>query len=165
MNHGASNEWANGAVVHSLGSGSLIERVAAALKREPQNVTLISTRSEKIAACLFEDPGYPWCLQGQVAMLSEREAIPPQIDRQALRSLIHDDWARHAMQLRSCGITGVLRPGVDGDVVGIFSLTDEFMPTLLDALEREARRARFAWLLLSESAFINLLGSATGMAE
>lgn len=155
--HGASKKWGNGDdKVRSLG-GNLIERVEAALRREPSNVALLSTRSPKMAARLFGDSAYPWRLQGQVAVLSALDAEPPRIDRKTLLSLIGDDWTKHAAQLHSCGIVGVLRPGVDGDIAGVLSLTDEFTATLIKALERAARLAKFNWLWLSENGFIDML--------
>ncbi len=75
-------------------------------------------------------------------------------------SLIADDWAQQLVQLRCAGIVGGLRPGVDGDVVGVLSLSDGFTGTLLDALEHEARCAGFGWLRLSETDFKDMLAAA-----
>jgi hypothetical protein len=50
-----------------------------------------------------------------------------------------------------------LRPGVDGDVAGLLSLTDAIEQAVLAALESETRHAGFDWELLPEDAFIDLL--------
>jgi hypothetical protein len=46
-----------------------------------------------------------------------------------------------------------LRPGVDGDVAGLLSLTDGFDRSVLAVLERETQLAGFDWALLPESVF------------
>lgn len=143
--------------VRLLGTGGPIERAAARLKRMPSSITLLSTRSQKTAAKLFEDAGYPWRLQGQVALLSAPDAAPPEVDRQTLLSLMSDDWATHGVQLRSIGVVGVLRPGVDGDVAGVLSLTREFKKILLEALAHQAKLENFDWLLLDEKNFVDKL--------
>lgn len=68
-----------------------------------------------------------------------------------------DDWATHGVQLRSIGVAGVLRPGVDGDVAGVLSLTSEFKKMLLEALAHQAKLENFDWLLLGEKDFVDKL--------
>jgi len=46
-----------------------------------------------------------------------------------------------------------VRPGVDGDVAGLLSLTEASEQVTLAALERETRRAEFDWALVTEEAF------------
>ncbi len=148
---------APGDEVCHLGAGGFMQQAEAVLKREPLNIAMLSSCSPKTAARMFEDPGYPWCLQSQVVLLSTTDAGAPGINRQTLLSLMGDGWVGHVEQLRSCGITGVLRPGVDGDVAGFLSLTEEFSRTLLEALERQARRAKFDWFWLLENDFMERL--------
>jgi hypothetical protein len=161
MTGAASKEWSDGDVqLRSLGDGGLIEHIKSALNRAPTSTTLLSTRAAQAAARMFDGGGYPWHLQGQAAVLSLRDAAPPDIDRQSLLSLIADDWAQQLVQLRCAGIVGGLRPGVDGEVVGVLSLNDGLTGALPDALEHEARRAGFGWLRLSEPDFTDMLAAA-----
>ena len=112
----------------------------------------MSTRRPDTAVRLFDDAGFPWWLQGQVVLLSGPDAPPPDIDEEMLLALFGEDWTNHAASLAP-GIEGVLRPGVDGDVAGLLSLTDAFEQVLLATLERDTRNAGFDWALLSEEAF------------
>jgi hypothetical protein len=143
--------------VQTLASGSLLERAEAVIRHAPLNVSLLSTHDPKKAIRLFQDLGYPWHLQGQVALLSPLHSDPPAIDRKDLLSLMADDWVERSMQLASRGIVGVLRPGVDGDIAAILSLDDAFTKSLLEALESAARDAAFDWSLLTEHKFIEAL--------
>lgn len=140
-----------------LDSSNLLERAKTAFRHEPLTVKLVSTRHPTTALRLFADPGYPWHLQGQVALLSLDEAATRDIDREPMLQLMSDAWAARVAQLAPAGVLGAVRPGVDGDIAGILSLSDEFSERLLDALEREARSAGLDWLRLSESGFSNAL--------
>lgn len=137
-------------LVRTLESGRLI-------RHAPRNVRFLSTRDPRKTIRLFQDPGYPWHLQGQVALLSPRHSDPPAIDRQDLFSLMEDDWLERSLQLISRGVVGVLRPGVDGDIAAILSLDDDFAKSLMEALESAAREAGFDWSLLPENKFIDAL--------
>lgn len=143
-----------------LRSDGLYQRAQAAFKGEPAIVKLISTCEPMTVVRMFEDPGYPWRLQGQVAVLSPRDSQVPDIDRNAVLSLISEQWIEHCAQLRGRGIEGVIRPGVDGDILGVYSLNDEFTRNLLEALEHAVRQAKFDWFCLPEEDFTNMLATA-----
>lgn len=147
------------AEVSSVGSTGLLERARAAFERAPATITLVSTRDPSTAATLFEDPGYPWHLQGQVAILSALDSGTPAIDRETLLSLLESRWDDKVSQLLSAGIAGFIRPGVEGDIAGVFTLAEESRQALLHALERAARDAGFDWRLLSEREFVDTLGT------
>lgn len=140
-----------------LRTKGLIERIEAMLKHIPSSVLLLSTCHQEIVVKSFEDSFYSWCLQGQVVLLSKPDAPPPNIDRRTLLSLINTDWIKRAVHLDSIGISGVLRPGVDGDVIGILFLSNSFKQMLLEALAYQAQLAKFDWSLLSEYNFANNL--------
>lgn len=136
---------------------------AIALKGEAAIVKLVSTCEAETAVRMFADPGYPWHLQGQVALLSPLHSRAPKIDRKALLSLLSGHWTKPDGQLRqfhSLGILAVIRPGVDGDIGGVLSLSDGFANTLLEALECAAGNAQFAWFRLPEDDFANMLAKA-----
>ena len=46
-----------------------------------------------------------------------------------------------------------MRPGVDGDVAGLLSLSEGFEAVVRRVLETETRLAGFEWALVTESAF------------
>ncbi len=120
---------------------------------------MVSTRHADWAATLFHEGEWSWDLQGQFVLLSKPDAPPPDIDRSKLLSIYYDDgdWAEHLPDLRAMGVVGVLRPGVDGDVFGVLFLASDFKEALLQALERQAQRAGYTWLQLSEDEFTEAL--------
>ncbi len=146
-------------LIRVLNAGGYLERIGRVIKSASAAVTLVSTRSPETAIRLFEEPNYPWWLQGQVALLSEPDAPPPDIDRQRFLALLGDDWAARAAALAVTGFRGILRPGVDGDLAGILSLSEESERELLTALERAAGQAGLDWMPLTEDAFATALSS------
>jgi hypothetical protein len=122
-------------------------------------VTLVSTRDPNVVQKAFDDPAYPWWLQGQVFLLSAPDARPPEIERRKFLRLIEDDWTTAAQALPRLGVIGVLRPGVDGDIAGLFAPTERLIEARLAALAREARAASFAWSVVTEDAFAVLVGA------
>lgn len=129
-------------------------RLAAALKGTPGQIVVVSTRNPDSVTQAFDDPGYPWWMQGQVLLLSAANATPPEIERNQLLALFEEEWTRDAQALAPAGIVGVVRPGVDGDVAGLLSLSPAFDEIVLQALEHEARLALFEWSVLTEEAFV-----------
>ena len=88
-----------------------------------------------------------------MVLLSEPDAPPPEIDEESLLALFGEEWTKRATSLAPAGIEGIVRPGVDGDVAGLLTLTGAFEQVVLAALERETRRAEFDWGLLAEETF------------
>ena len=148
---------ADGDQLQRLVAHGLIERAALAWRGLPSRVNLLTTRRADTAMALFDDALFSWPLQAQIVLLSPPDAAPPRITHESLRSLIGEHWALHAAPLRSMGVFGVLRPGVDGDVAGLLSMSDGAERKLMDALADEARLAGFHWCLLSESDFSDRL--------
>lgn len=118
---------------------------------------VIETRDANVAVRLFDDPEFPWWLQGQAVLLSRADAESPDIDQRTIVTLLHDDWARRAATLATRGIEAVVRPGVDGDVAGIFSLSEAFDEQLLASLKREAHQDGITFSVVSEAALLEPL--------
>lgn len=140
-------------LIRALTAKGFGARFVAKWKGTPSDITLMSTRRLETAMRLFDDAGFPWWLQGQVVLLSEPDSPPPDINEEALIALFEDGWTNHAASLARVAIEGIVRPGVDGDVAGLLSLTDSFEQVVLAALELETRNAGFEWVELSEEAF------------
>jgi hypothetical protein len=139
--------------VRGLPAQGLTGRLRDVLKGLPQQIVLISTRQPLTMRRLFDDAAYPWWLQGQVALLSEPESQPPKVEREGLLGLMASDWMKRAGALIALGVRGIIRPGVDGDVAGLLSLTDSFDESFLKTLESETRRAGLDWMVLPEKDF------------
>jgi hypothetical protein len=102
----------------------------------------------------FDDAAHPWSMQGQVLLISApADAPPPEIDRKQLRALLENEWGDAADALSAPGVIGVVRPGVDGDLAGLLTLTADAERMSLAALEGETHRASFDWGVLTEDAF------------
>ena len=138
----------------------LTEWARSTFTRKPVKVALVSTRQEATAAALFEDSNFPWHLQGQVAILSALDANPSNLDRDAVLSLIDDQWTTLVAQFNSRDFAGVVRPGVDGDIVCVWSRTTEFASRIAQSIEREARQDNFDWAIVSESDFESALAGS-----
>ena len=123
------------------------------LKRAPGPAELMSTTDPQTLMQAFDDAAHPWSMQGQVLLISAPAEAPPEIDRKHLRALLENEWGDAADALSAPGVIGVVRPGVDGDLAGLLTLTADAERASLDALERESRLASFDWSVLTEEAF------------
>jgi hypothetical protein len=155
VNSVATTAWSplEGDLIRVLGGKGIAGRIVAKLTGTPADIGLMSTRQPESAMRLFDDAGFPWSLQGQVVLLSEPGAPPPDISADALLELLEEDWTQRGAALGTVGVQGIMRPGVDGDVAGLLSLRDAFEQALLDALQRETQLAGLVWGLVPETEF------------
>lgn len=123
-----------------------IDKMATMLQGRPTSFTLLSTRSADLARRMFQVTGFDWSEQGQIALLSDAEAPPPELDRQAVVELTSDAWATRCLALSSASVFGALRPGVDGDVAGLFCATEEFHRIAIEALKSSSVAAGAEWI-------------------
>jgi hypothetical protein len=137
------------ALVRPLMSPGALGRAWARL-RGAHIPVLISTRESATIGRAFDDPAFPWWLQGQVLLLSVPDVPPPDIDEPALVQLFGDEWAAFASTLEP-DVYGALRPGVDGAIAGFLALTDGSERSVLGAIERETRRAGLMWEVVGEA--------------
>lgn len=122
----------------------------------PKSAWMTTTEADA-ALQLFEAPAQPWALQAQVVLFSDRTAPAPVVNAAEMTRLLSDNWKQQARSAAARGVMAVLRPGVDGDVVGLLSLDAAFERSLLGALEQQAKRAGFEWQELPEAAFSDSL--------
>lgn len=143
----ATGVWqaSNDDFIRRLPCKSWLPRLYADWRQQLADIPLLSTRNRDRARMPFDDPAFPWWLQGQIVLLSAPDRSPPEIDRATLLSLFADDWAARFAALADTAITGVMRPGVDGDVAALLFRSAKQKAMLIDALERETRRAGFTW--------------------
>ena len=151
----ATNGWSQrgGDLIRTLTRKGIGGRVVAKLTGAPPDIGLTSTKRPETVVRMFDEAAFPWWMQGQLALLSEPDAPPPDIDEPTLLALFEDEWTKEAASLARIGVQGIVRPGVDGDVAGLLSLSEGFEQGTLDALERETRLAGFDWSVLPEATF------------
>jgi hypothetical protein len=99
---------------------------------------VLSTRRAERAARLFDSSYFHWWAQAQFALLSAPDAAPPPIDAEAVSGLLGDGWQDVVRSLGSSGVIGGMRPGTDGDLLGLFFLDPARGDAFLSALAREA---------------------------
>jgi hypothetical protein len=132
-------------------------RIRAAITHRTPNPVLISTENPDRSLSLFDDPAFPWWQQGQLVLLSEKGIAPPTTDRDAVVAVFGADWSNAADELIDHGFLAVIRPGVDGDVMGIRLAEDVFEARLLEALASAATAAEFEWRVATEAELADLL--------
>lgn len=134
-----------------------------ALGNEPSTFWAVTTTEPEIACDLFDDPGFPWWLQGQGALITRGESLP-ELDRAMLLAATDPAFTVTQAALSDLGAVALVRPGVDGDVAGIASPSGDVEAEILSSLEAAASEARMGWLLVDEESFATFLSDA-GRAE
>ena len=104
-----------------------------------------------IVEAAFDDAHLPWWLQGQIFVLAALDDEPPELGPTQVLAWRDDAWTRLAAAHPR--VRGLVRPGVDGDVAGIWTRDAELRDRLSAALDRRAREAGRRWLSLDENAF------------
>jgi hypothetical protein len=144
-------------VVRPLEPAGVKERLDTVLSRAPSKFFLVSTRRPEVARSLFDDPAFPWWLQGQMVILTPADGPTPNLDRRSLLAMMNEaQWPAHETA-SAVGISALVRPGVDGDVVGIVASTEGFDQVLWDSIQREAARSSFTCEITTENQFTALL--------
>ncbi len=119
----------------------------------PATIVQLSTVRAHVAERFFDDADHPLWLQAQLALLSAPGSLPPVVDRRTLLALIGEDWTGRAAWLADRGVRGILRPGVDSDMLGFLALDEAFGSAFLEALRAAVSAAGFAWTNVSEADF------------
>ncbi|MBN1605163.1 MAG: hypothetical protein JW940_00945 [Polyangiaceae bacterium] len=115
---------------------------------------LVSTRAPEVAKTLFDDPAFPWWVQGQVVLIGN---APPMAvsSLENVLELVDPSTNIDAHQLAALGVLSCLRPGADGAVAAVVSSSETVHTALINAFELEARRDGFEWLDLSDLQFVD----------
>lgn len=123
--------------------------------RHPPNLVLLSTQDPASARRLFEDALHPWWLQGQFALLSDPKHQPEGLSNkhELVFRILEPDWAEVLSDLELEGVNCIVKPGVDGAVIGFLSVLKGFEDQLLTALKNESVASGIGWAELSESDF------------
>src|SRR5690606_3733254 len=110
-----------------------------------------------VARQLFDDPGFPWWMQGQIALISAAETSAA-LERATLLKLMDPMQPIHRADLSALSLKAVIQPGVDGDVAAIISVDAETDAAIVGAIESSARESGFQWKATSEGDFARVLG-------
>lgn len=127
------------------------------LLHRSENLYLISTLDPGLVVRLFDDGGCPWWLQRQFILFSSHIDPPLDVARDQVMVLLGEQWPALSTSLLDAGVVAVGRPGVDGDVLAIFSSSRAFVDSFLAALERYADAVQAGFQTVSESDFVSRL--------
>lgn len=134
-----------------------IARLAARWFDKPARMAVVSSTDPHVVAYLFDDACFSWSLQGQMAFLSDPSSPAPD-----LRGVISKAWWRKYQAapqevIARYGLMGVLRPGVDGDVLGILFRSSADKDQFLAALQKEAKSSGMHLKMCDETEFMDSL--------
>jgi hypothetical protein len=128
--------------------------VAVDRLRPPTRLAAISTRRASTIADAFDTGAAPWCMQGQILLLSDPAASLPVLHRREWGALCSDEWALRTARLSAQGVIGAMRPGVDGDLAGLFAPHAAGAARALEAFAEAAAAANVSWdIVRDEDAF------------
>ena len=99
---------------------------------------------------IFESPAFPWDLQGQLVVLSH-PGTRLVLDERHLEVVARPELFA---TLQALGATGLLLPGVDGDVAALYTFDPGDMPTLVGVLSALAEEAGADCVSLTETDFM-----------
>lgn len=142
--------------VRLLKPEKLGDKIVGGFRRRSE-IVLLSTRNPATALRMFDDASYPWALQGQVGLLSATEDELPMIDFGTMSDLLSGDVQRHVASLTRAGLLALLRPGVDGDVAGLFSMDPNIEIGIVSDLRTRAADLGVQFEQLSEDTFADRL--------
>lgn len=132
-------------IVYCTDPATGLSRLGAQLAGQPDRLGLMATRNAETAARMFDLAGFDWTQQGQLALVSIAEALPPVLDRATILDLLSDGWLQRCAEFEGGPVRVVLRPGIDGDVAGLFSADSQVESRLLDALAEACQAAGATW--------------------
>ncbi len=132
-------------IVYCTDPATGLSRLGAQLAGQHDRLGLMATRNADTAARMFDLAGFDWTRQGQLALLSIAEALPPVLDRTTILDLLSDGWLQRCAEFEGGPVRAVLRPGIDGDVAGLFCADSRVESRLLKALADSCRIAGASW--------------------
>ena len=119
-------------------------------------IVLLSTDDATSARRMFDDASFSWDMQTQFALISPRDQEPPAVPSyEVATQLFEPTWAGALSHL--AGVDAILRPGVDGDLVGILSRTESIEAGIVGAVMQAASASSLGFALIGEDEFADCL--------
>ncbi|MEX1366666.1 MAG: hypothetical protein AB1Z98_26305 [Nannocystaceae bacterium] len=137
-----------------------VARVALLVGSRSGQPAVEHTRVADAVAGALDDPSVPWWMQAQVLVLSDPRAAAPILETRTVLGLRGDDWIEQGQRLQELGVVGLVRPGVDGDVAGLWIPAPSWRDAVARALEDAAGGAGLGWHVLSEEQLADRLVAA-----
>lgn len=124
---------------------------------KPPNLVIVSSSDPHVVFHLFDDGYFSWVMQGQNVFLSGLSDPLPD-----LRNVLSKTWQNKyedapAHALNDYALTGIMRPGVDGDVAGILFRSATHKESFLGVLREEAESNGMQFKICNEAEFMDSL--------
>jgi hypothetical protein len=146
------------AEVAQILAGVLVKHAVANYPRKiNKSVSISHAVTVEQAQPAFEDDYFDWTQRGQVILLSPPNVQPPAISERSLE-VARDPSRLH--RLCDDGFSGVMLPGVDGDVAGIYTCAAGLRDALLDSLESACRDMGAQFHRVTEDQFADALAQS-----
>ena len=120
--------------------------------------TFIHTDQADQAQRAFDAEYFDWTQRGQAIFLSPLKSSPPALLKTHIDIAFQPEGFS---ELLGVGVTGLVLPGVDGDVAGIYTFGAGFRKDLIDAVRRECERAHVGFRNVPEKDLIHELGAVS----
>jgi len=104
----------------------------------------------------FDAEYFHWSHRGQIIFLSPLEAQPPTLSEECL-NLATD--SENLYKLNDMGVIGLILPGVDGDLAGIYTFTKKLQNELINELKTVCIRNEVKFLEVSEDLLMEVLAT------
>lgn len=121
-----------------------------------RGISFVHTNNFEDVREAFGADYFVWSCRGQVIFLSPKESSPPVLFRKHLE-LATD--SKSLFKLTDRGVTGIVLPGVDGDVAGIYTFNDKLRDALLAELKARCEQSDVPFHEVSELELIEALAS------
>ena len=123
----------------------------------PSHLVVVSSNEPKVVFHLFDDGYFSWVLQGQTVFLSSLSEPAPDL-RDVLSKAWREKYEEAPLRaVNDYALTGVMRPGVDGDAAGFLFNSVAHKECFLDALREEAESSGMDFKVRNETEFMNSL--------
>jgi hypothetical protein len=117
--------------------------------------TFVDALRPEDAQRAFDAEYFDWTQRAQVIFLSPLETPPPVLSKADIRLAQRVDRQR----LIGSRITGVVLPGVDGDVMGIYTFSHVLRDQLLAFLRTACAKAEVEFRVVTEAELVEALAS------
>lgn len=119
-----------------------------------RRISFANARKTEALRPAFDDPYFDWSQKQQCLFLSPTEAPPPQLSEKDLNRVRQN---KALYEVSDLGVNGVVLPGVDGDVAGIYTFSPPLQHQVLDDLSDACDEAGTHLQFVSEVELIEAL--------
>jgi hypothetical protein len=140
------------------GRASVLDGIRSRLTGRSKEVRLVCSDDAPSVERAFDDPGFPWWMQGQALFLTDRCSDPELTLSRAL-SLVEPQASISISLLESLGIRALLLPGVDGAVAVLSCTSSPLRAQLLGSIAEAVEGELLQFRAVDEDAFAESLAA------